>query len=101
MIAPHDRITQSMLALWEITWPTRQESQPVFLQPLQKRAEWKEFEPCHGEFDRQRQAIQVTADLDDEWGLFIAQLKGGLDLPRSLEKENDRAIALERFPLWE
>src|SRR6266700_3948361 len=73
-------------------------------QPLQQSWQRQQLETSGCQFNCQGQTIETPADLDNKRGLLIAELKCGLNLPRSCKEEGDRSIARQccavRQGLW-
>ena len=55
----------------QVAWPAGQHLQ-LAVQALQQRMGREQMDPCRGQFERQRNALQTRADLDDR-----ANVRGG------------------------
>ena len=86
VVAPLQGVAQRLLAGGQVLRSSRQDLEPV-REPLQQRLGRQEFAAGCGQFDGQRQAVQVHADLGDGAGIGRGHVKGRLDGLRAQHKE--------------
>ena len=93
--APADRVAQRSMPGGRIARPRGEELEAV-LQTSEHRRRGQQLDPRRGQLDRERQAVELVADLRDRGQVGLVRLEVRTHLARPLEEHADGGLARER-----
>ena len=94
--APADRVAQRSVPGGGVARARGEELESV-LQPSEHRRRGQHLDPRRGELDRERQVVEVAADLGDRVQVGLVRLEVRADRACPLEEQADGGVARERL----
>ncbi len=89
LVAPFDRRPQRLLPLGQVAGRAPEQLEPAS-EPITQRFRREQPQAGRSELDRERQAVEPTADVADRGRVVVVELKVGTDCPGSIDEELDR-----------
>jgi hypothetical protein len=86
LVTPGDGPIDRLLTLWQVACADAREKD-VVLEPMEQVIRRQYLHPGCGQFERERQCIEPSADRDDGAAVARGQPKGGLERPDPFDEE--------------
>ena len=90
VVAPGDRSAKGLLPLRDVARPTPQVE--LMLEALEDRIRLEELDPCSGQLDRERHAVEPGTDAGDGRGVVVRDGEVRADRDRPGDEQLDRLV---------